>query len=51
MVHSVKTVACAVALAASGAFAATWTGSEDGFWTNRNNWAEGALPSDRIVGL
>ena len=44
MVHSVKTVACAVALAAGGAFAATWTGSEDGFWTNRNNWAENAVP-------
>ena len=21
-----------------------WTGAEDGFWTNRNNWAEGAVP-------
>lgn len=21
-----------------------WTGSKDGFWTNANNWAEGAVP-------
>ncbi len=21
-----------------------WTGAEDGFWTNANNWAEGAVP-------
>ena len=48
MVHLAKTVACAVALLAGGAFAATWTGSENGFWTNKNNWAEGAVPGSYL---
>ena len=36
-----------VALAAMGAVTAetcTWTGAENGFWTNANNWAEGRVP-------
>lgn len=48
MVHLTKTVACALALIAGGAFAATWTGSEDGFWTNRNNWAEKTVPGSYL---
>ena len=28
----------------SVASASTWTGAEDGFWTNANNWAEGTVP-------
>ncbi|MGN0852430.1 MAG: autotransporter-associated beta strand repeat-containing protein [Kiritimatiellia bacterium] len=36
------------ATAGAGADTYTWTGSENGFWTNANNWAEGAVPG-RIV--
>ena len=23
----------------------TWTGAEDNYWTNKNNWAEGKIPN------
>ena len=26
-----------------------WTGAEDGFWTNRNNWSEGTVPGRYLV--
>ena len=40
-------LACAAGLAAALPLAAGtyhWTGTVDGFWTNANNWAEGAVP-------
>jgi hypothetical protein len=40
-------LAFAVGLAAARPLAAGtyhWTGAEDGFWTNANNWAEGKVP-------
>lgn len=39
-------VACVAAMTAGVALAETytWTGAENGFWTNANNWAEGTVP-------
>lgn len=47
-----------VAVAVSGALicacgasvTGVWTGAEDGYWTNANNWANGAMPG-RVLGL
>lgn len=32
------------ATAVNAGVSATWTGAQDGFWTNANNWAEGVIP-------
>ena len=45
---------CGLLLGGSSAFAAVsstchWTGAEDGFWTNANNWAEGTVPGRYLV--
>lgn len=47
MKHIAWCLAFAVGLAAARPLAAEtyhWTGAEDGFWTNANNWAEGKVP-------
>ena len=47
MKHIAWCLAFAVGLAAARPLAAGtyhWTGAEDGFWTNANNWAEGKVP-------
>lgn len=38
----VGSVLFAAYVASAGTY--TWTGAEDGRWTNPNNWAEGAVP-------
>ena len=27
----------------------TWTGAEDNYWTNKNNWAEGKIPNGMSI--
>lgn len=47
MKHIAWCLAFTVGLAAARPLAAGtyhWTGAEDGFWTNANNWAEGKVP-------
>lgn len=47
MKHIAWCLAFAAGLAAARPLAAEtyhWTGAEDGFWTNANNWAEGKVP-------
>ena len=47
MKHIAWCLAFTVGLAAAWPLAAGtyhWTGAEDGFWTNANNWAEGKVP-------
>jgi len=38
------------ALVSFGETVCTWTGAEDAFWTNANNWAEGVVPGQYKVG-
>ena len=41
-----KTTVAAIVLAAVSSVNAesVWTGAEDSFWTNANNWASGVVP-------
>lgn len=43
-------VACVWMVGAAFAGEAHWTGAEDGYWTNANNWAEGVVPG-RVLAL
>ena len=41
---TILTIAAGLALGAS-ATDYTWTGAEDNYWTNKNNWAGNAVPA------